>query len=88
MVIAAATFRGGRLVRADPPPVSRRPSDAALDAEQQLRLVLEGAADPRRFADLSERHGISEGQMHDWRAIAFAGAERALAEHGSDRAPT
>jgi uncharacterized membrane protein YkgB len=32
MVIAAATFRGGRLVRGDPPPVSRRPPDAALDA--------------------------------------------------------
>jgi uncharacterized membrane protein YkgB len=87
MVIAAATFRGGRMVRADLPPLSPRPRDAEPDAEQQLRIVLEGTGDPRRFAELSERYGISEGQLHDWRAIALAGAERALAEHDRERVP-
>lgn len=80
MVIAAATFRGGRMVRADLPPAARIRAMAPLDSEQKLRLVLQGAGDPARFAELSERHGIPETELHDWRAIARGGAERALAD--------
>lgn len=39
MVIAAASFRGGRLVRADLPPSSRVVPDAPLSGEQKLDLL-------------------------------------------------
>jgi len=80
MVIAAVTFRGGRLVRGDLPPSSAIRADVPLDGEQKLRLVLEGDGDPLRFAELAERNGISEAQLHDWRKIAHTAAARALAE--------
>lgn len=81
MVIAAVTFRGGRLVRGDLPPAAAIRPDVPLDGEQKLRLVLDGAGDPRVFAELSKRHGISEAQLHDWREVARSGAARALADH-------
>ena len=54
MVIAAVTFRGGRLVRGDLPPSSAIRADVPLDGEQKLRLILEGAGDPLLFAELSD----------------------------------
>jgi len=81
MVIAAVTFRGGRLVRGDLPPSSAIRAGVPLAGEQKLRLVLEGDGDPLRFAELAERHGISEAQLHDWREVARAAAARALTEH-------
>lgn len=83
MVIAAVTFRGGRIVRADLPPATPVRAGAPLDAKQQLRLVLEGSGDPRRFSEISARLGISEVQLHDWRQIARDGAQRALAQHNA-----
>lgn len=78
MVIAAATFRGGRLVRGDLPPTpSIRPGEL-LDGEQKLRLVLEGASDQSLISELCERQGVSEAEFHDWREIARAGAAHAL----------
>lgn len=44
MVIAAGTFRGGRLVRDDLPPDSRLLVVAPPDGEQERRQVLEGAS--------------------------------------------
>jgi len=85
MVIAAATFRGGRLVRSDLPPGSPVHARQPLDSDQKLRLLLDGAVDPGPLADLSRRHGISESEMHDWREIARAGAVRALYEHAPER---
>lgn len=84
MVIAAATFRGGRLVRGDLPPTSPVAEGAPLDGEQKLRLVLDGASDPRLIGELSERHGISESKLHDWQEVARKGAALALAEHEAD----
>ncbi len=55
------------------------PRRAALDGEQKLRLVFDAAGDPGRFAELSERHGIPEAQLHEWRPIARPAAARALA---------
>ena len=80
MVIAAATFRGGRLVRSDLPPVAFTRGGGPLDGEQKLRAVLEGAGDARSFAELAARHGVSEAELHDWRVIARDGAAAALAE--------
>ncbi len=74
MVIAAATFRGGRLVRGDLAPTATIRGDGPLGGEQKLRLVLEGASDARLIGELCERHGVSEAEFHDWRELARAGA--------------
>jgi len=80
MVIAAATFRGGRVVRGDLPPTSAIQPHEPLDGEQKLRLILQGAGDQDLIAELCERQGISEAEFHNWRDTARAGAARALDE--------
>jgi uncharacterized membrane protein YphA (DoxX/SURF4 family) len=80
MVVAAGTFRGGRLVRSDPAPSARSPSDAPLDGPGKLGLVLQGAGDRRVIGELCDRHGISESEFNDWREIAREGAARSLEE--------
>ncbi len=77
-VIAAASFRGGRLVRRDLPPASPAHARTRLDGEQKVRLVVDADGDPSRVRELSERHGISEVELEDWRQIARAAAARAL----------
>lgn len=52
MVIAAATFRGGRMVRSDLPPARSVRRGQPLDGEQKLRMVLEGGDDPGEIAAL------------------------------------
>jgi putative oxidoreductase len=86
MVIAAATFRGGRLVRDDLPPGPHAATGAPLDGEQKLRLLLESAGDRDLSASLCDRLGISEAEMHDWRATAREAAARAL-EGSRPRSP-
>jgi putative oxidoreductase len=78
MVIAAATFRGGRLVRADLPPASRVAAAVPLDPEQKLRVVLDGTSDQRLISELCERHQISEAEFYTWRDASVAGAVSAL----------
>ena len=87
MVIAAAAFRGGRLIRSDLPPAAPVRAGARLDGEQRLRLVLDGDGDPDRVRELTAKHGISEVALDDWRRIARQAAARALEEHAalSDR---
>lgn len=79
MVIAAATFRGGRLVRADLAPASPARAGGRLTGDQKLRIVLDGTADERLVAGLCERNGISEAEFYDWREISIAAAATALA---------
>lgn len=78
MVIAAATFRGGRLVRSDLPPTSRIRPGEPLDGGQKLRLILEAGDDRHDIAALCGRHGLSEAEFYDWRETARAGAATAL----------
>ncbi len=88
MVIAAATFRGGR-VRDDLPPGPHATADTpSLDGEQKLRLLLESAGDRDSSAAVCERPGISEAEMHHWRAIARAGAARALTAASGRQVPS
>ncbi len=87
MVIAAATFRGGRLVRDDMAPGPHARVDASLDGDQKLRLLLESAGDRDSSATVCERLGISEAEMHHCREVARAGAARALTAVSSERAP-
>lgn len=84
MVIAAATFRGGRLVRSDLPPASSIRPGQPLDGEQKLRLVLGGGDDPSAIAGLCEERGLSEAEFYEWRETARVGAARALG-HAADR---
>ena len=85
MVVAAGTFRGGRLVRSDPSPPSRARTQASRDGASKLGLVIEAAGDQRRIGELCERHGISESEFHDWRVIAREGAARSLEQPVSSR---
>ncbi|MGI9185765.1 MAG: hypothetical protein ACR2GZ_12550 [Solirubrobacteraceae bacterium] len=80
MVIAAATFRGGRLVRGDLPPTAQIRPHEPLDGEQKLRLVLEGASDHNLIAELCERQQISEAEFYQWRETARVGAAGALGQ--------
>jgi len=79
MVIAAATFRGGRLVRNDLPPAAPAQADRPLAAEQKLLIVLDGLYDESAVAELCAYHGISESEFHDWRERSVRAATRALA---------
>ncbi|MDQ6834674.1 MAG: DoxX family membrane protein [Actinomycetota bacterium] len=84
LVIAAASFRGGRLIRGDLAPGKRLRDGAALDPEQKLGIVLDGISDESLVSALCERNHISEAEFYDWRATSLAGATHALASSGSN----
>jgi len=78
MVIAAATFRGGRVVRSDLPPTSPIRTGEALDGSQKLRLILQAGDDKDDIAALCARHELPEADFYAWRETARAGAATAL----------
>ncbi|MGI8715945.1 MAG: hypothetical protein ACR2NR_22750 [Solirubrobacteraceae bacterium] len=80
MVIAAATFRGGRLVRSDLPPTAPLRPGSQFNGDQKLRLALEGGGDPGAIAALCHTYAFSESEFYAWRETARAGAARALDE--------
>ncbi len=81
MVIAAATFRGGRLVRDEPQLVPAAGDPTHFDAERKLQIVLEGVRDDQSVGELCEAHGISEAVYYEWRDDVLDGATRSLAQH-------
>ena len=82
LVIAAGTFRGGRLVRTDLPPDVTAAPDTPVDSAQKLRLVLDGLSEDSLLSELCERHHVTEADYHLWRDQALTGATDALnAEH-------
>ncbi len=83
LVIAAASFRGGRLIRSDPAPASPVRDDAALDPTQKLGVVLDGMTDQSLVSELCERYQVSESDFYDWRETSIAGATSALAREGA-----
>lgn len=78
LVIAAGTFRGGRMVRTDLPPATPPREDGPLGPEQKLAVVLDGMTDQVLIGELCERYGVSEAEFHSWRATSLDGATRAL----------
>lgn len=78
LVIAAGTFRGGRMVRGDLAPAARMRDGIALDPDQKLRIVLEGIGDNSRISGLCQTNHISEAQYYAWRDTSLAGATTAL----------
>jgi len=82
LVIAAGTFRGGRMIRGDLAPGARLRDGVALDADQKLRIVLAGMSDASLVPRLCEQHQISEAEFYDWRDLSLASATRALGADG------
>jgi len=83
MVIAAGTFRGGRLVRDElEPEVSPQPVRAAggLDASHKVQIVLSTDGSERSVQDVCDEHAISQSTYYEWRAATVHGAMRALDE--------
>lgn len=81
MVIAAATFRGGRMVRDEPSPTPAGvapPEDLGADAK--LRIVLAGMQEGEPVAEVCARHGISEAVYYQWRDQLIGGATVALGD--------
>lgn len=78
MVLAAATFRGGRLVRSDLAPTSPIRTGELLNGSQKLRLILEAGDDKNDIAAVCGRHGLSKAEFYEWRDTAHAGAATAL----------
>lgn len=79
MVIAAATFRGGRLVREEPSSIPLTDAQTAEPApEHKLQIVISGMRDDRAIADVCADHQIDEATYHRWRDQVINGASEAL----------
>jgi DoxX len=87
LVIAAGTFRGGRMVRGDLPPTAKANDGVHLASDQKLRIVLEGTRDGSLISGLCETNHISESEFYEWRDLSLEGATQALAA-SSDRVPS
>jgi hypothetical protein len=79
LVIAAGSFRGGRLVRGDLDPAAIVDPEAEIDAEAKARIVLEGVSDEGLVKATCERNQISEADFYAWRKTSLVGAKEALA---------
>lgn len=82
MVVAAGSFRGGRLVRAEPGPApaasfGRRQT---VDTGRRLEVVLSAIGGGKSVDEVCEENGISPGTYHEWRDEALNAANQALAE--------
>jgi len=77
LVIAAGTFRGGRLVR-DEPQVRRGADSEVMATERKLELVLTAQGGGRSVEELCAQHGISEAAFYHWRDVTLAAAAEAL----------
>ena len=83
MVIAATTFRGGRMVRDEPSPTPvGHASSSSFAADEKLQIVLAGIRDhgDDTVAAVCARHGISEGTYYDWRDQVIGGATVTLGD--------
>jgi putative oxidoreductase len=93
LVVAAGSFRGGRMIRDDLPPNIHVPTSGVIDADHKLRIVLDGLNRPDELRAVCERQNITESEFHEWRLAVLFGAKQALTVpvttngHDSDRAP-
>lgn len=78
-VIAAGTFRGGRLVRSDPAPNRRRQQETEPNGEpKKPPMVLDDVSDDRLITVLSERWHIPEPKFREWRESSRIGLSDVL----------
>jgi hypothetical protein len=80
LVIAAGTFRGGRLIRSDLPPSISTNGSAPVDPEHKLGIVLDGISDDTLVSELCERHHVTESEYYTWREQALRSATQALTD--------
>ncbi len=78
LVIAAGSFRGGRMVRGDLAPSAVVDPDAEINAEAKARLVLATASDAELIREACQRNHISETDFYAWRETSLTGATEAL----------
>jgi putative oxidoreductase len=78
LVIAAGSFRGGKLVRGDLAPSTVVDPDAEIDAEAKARLVLATVSDAGVIREACQRNQVSEADFYAWRETSLAGATEAL----------
>jgi len=88
LVIAAGSFRGGRMVRGDLSPTAKAEDGAALNSDQKLRIVLEGVRDDSLISGLCETNHISESEFYEWRDLSLEGANHALSTSSDKVAST
>jgi len=79
MVIAAGTFRGGKLVRQEPQPNSAIDPEL-MNAERKLEIVLSATVGGRSVEEVCQEQGISEAAFYEWRDVTLAAAADALEE--------
>jgi putative oxidoreductase len=79
MVIAAGTFRGGRMVRDEPQP-GQPPSIPTPEASRRLEIVLSPISGSQTVEAACEEHAISPATYYEWRDAVMRGATRALDE--------
>ncbi|MGI8660496.1 MAG: hypothetical protein ACR2LH_05605 [Thermoleophilaceae bacterium] len=77
LVIAAGTFRGGRMVRDEPQVNPARKRDV-MATERKLEIVLTAQAGGRTVEWLCAEQGISEAAFYQWRDVTLAAAAEAL----------
>lgn len=84
MVVAAGTFRKGRMIREDPH-LPFAPEHASIDAKRKLEIILSASNGQTDVERACAANGISEGDFYDWRDQALQGAGEALerAEQGA-----
>ncbi len=82
MVIAAASFRGGRLVRDEPSPAGPRALGRTriIDGRHKLDVVLSATGSGRSIDEVCAEHDISRATYHEWRDVALHAATGALEE--------
>ncbi len=80
MVIAAASFRGGRLVREEPPPARSLGRPRTVAARRKLEVVLSTIGGGRSVDEVCSEHDISRATYHEWRDQALHAARKALEE--------
>jgi putative oxidoreductase len=78
LVIAAGSFRGGRMVRGDLPPSAVNGDAVEIGPEQRARIVLSEVTDDGLIRETCERYGISEADFYAWRETSLTGATVAL----------
>ncbi|MGI8781542.1 MAG: transposase, partial [Solirubrobacteraceae bacterium] len=66
MVIAAGTFRGGRMVR-DEPQIDPANDREAIGVERKLEVVLSASSGRRSVEDVCRQQGVSEAVFYEWR---------------------
>lgn len=84
LVIAAGSFRGGRLIRGDLPPGTLVDPEAEIDAEGKARIVLDSVSDEGLIRATCERNQIAEADFYTWRETSLAAAIEALDAEAAD----